>query len=453
MRFLAGVVAAGIGLCLPLCGAATEWQCADDSSTAQSAPLYVEVPGRQEFSGRLLVRPLQMSAGEAPGFFLDRDRLARALIEPYVVEHFDEMDVYIVSVPPGSSENAFGAELLSSGLYQWVRPDWILYPLGNPDDPGYGQQWHLPKIGAPGAWRFTKGSPSVIVAFVDTGVDLDHPDLAPLLVAGFNSHWTWSDTHTEGGEVNDENGHGTCVTGAAIAVGNNNYGGCGVAWDLRIMPIRATNADSAAAGTNSSNIITGARWAANHGAKVVNCSWIGVAEPVFESLGQYVRARGALLIWPMDQTWPTGQATTFDHPNVVVVNGTNQSDAVSEASCNWGPGVDLAAPAKSLWIPVKGGGYAWNTGNSYAAPIVAAAAGLVWSIEPGLTSLQVEQALEWSAKDIGLPGQDDFFGHGRVDPYIAIVNVILGNVFPPHSPQWVTDQDRANAVSQWHVEY
>jgi subtilisin family serine protease len=86
-----------------------------------------------------------------------------------------------------------------------------------PTDPYYGYEWHLPKINAPSAWDVTTGTSAVTIAILDSGVDVSHPDLAPLLVPG----WNYFDNNAN---ITDVNGHGTSVAGAAAAADNNARG-------------------------------------------------------------------------------------------------------------------------------------------------------------------------------------------------------------------------------------
>src|SRR5262249_50274440 len=147
-------------------------------------------------------------------------------------------------------ENSLATKLLATGLFDWVRPDWRLYPVSGgqllPDDPLLDTQWHLDRIHAPRAWAINTGMPTMVIAIVDTGVGTasadgmtgTHADLGRL-VPGVCAHIL----HRTSGITYDSNGHGTMVAGVAGATGNNSLGVCGVGWNLAIMPVRATNTD------------------------------------------------------------------------------------------------------------------------------------------------------------------------------------------------------------------
>jgi subtilisin family serine protease len=112
-------------------------------------------------------------------------------------------------------ENQYGASLMNTGDYEYVEPNWVVYPTRIPNDPFYSRQWHHATIRTPQAWDLHLGDTGIITAFTDTGVDVKHSDLINLLVPGYNAvddRSQWS-----GGDVRDINGHGTHVAGIAAA--------------------------------------------------------------------------------------------------------------------------------------------------------------------------------------------------------------------------------------------
>ncbi|HYE63231.1 MAG TPA: S8 family serine peptidase [Phycisphaerales bacterium] len=365
-----------------------------------------------------------------------RDSQARTLARTFTHEYVAHVDEYFITIPPGYTEDSLGAMLLESGLYEWVRPDWILYPVQAhqviPDDPWFESQWHLGRISAPAAWDISAGSPEVIVAVIDTGVDFTHPDLASNMVLGYCSYCAPPRPQTINPPWNtitlDANGHGTGVAGVLGAVGNNNLGISGVAWNLRLMPIRATN--TSGTGGSFGSIQNGAMWASANGAKVISVSFSGVEEPLVDTLGATMRSRNVVLVWSMDNRG-VDTAATFDHPNITVVSGTGVNDerwcsVVNPTLCSSiGGGVDIAAPAHGIRMTTIGGEYGVNEGVSFAAPQVAAAMGLIRSVAPSLLAGEVEQVLLAAADDVGPPGEDSFSGRGRLNVRRAMWNAII----------------------------
>lgn len=313
------------------------------------------------------------------------------------------------------------ADLRATGEFRRVTPDKLLEPASTPDDPSFGLQWHLPAIHAPEAWDAWNGDPSGIVAVVDTGVDLAHPDLAPALLSGYNA--VNRITQAAGGLVDDINGHGTAVAGAAAAVGNNGIGVSGIGWDLSILPVRVSNSPSGSAFLT--DVVEGVSWSVQHGATVVNVSYEGVWEPIVQILGEWSSGLGTPLVWAagnagLNLNW-------FDHPDVIVVSGTTDT-GVRWPSSSYGPAVDIASPAKYIYGPKKGGTYANRTGTSFAAAIISGTIALGQSARPDLPAMEIADALLSTAQDMGVPGEDDQFGHGLVD-----VAAFLGalDVLPP----------------------
>lgn len=381
---------------------------------------YRSVPGVRELSGRLLVHPAGYLYNDTDQARQDLDE-ARSRLLPWLVEVNETLDLYVIAVPAEIAEHTLAAQLMGTGQYDLIQPDWLLYPAtSEPDDPSFPQQWHLPAIRAPQAWDLTTGAPSVTLAFVDTGVDLDHEDLIDALVPGYNSAWRLS--QAQGGPIDDINpaSHGTSVLATAVAQSNNSIGISGVGWDFRAMPIRASNLASGAA--FASDIIDGIGWAVSNGARIVSVSYAGVEDPSSELIGAWVMGQGALLVWA------AGNSATFrnfDHEHVLVVSGTDQNNGFYTSS-NYGPGIDLAAPAVQIKSTTRNGSYGTFTGTSYASPIVAGVAGLLWSRNPDLEPEEIVTLLTESAVDLGAPGKDDQFGAGLVDAFAALATEEIG---------------------------
>lgn len=372
------------------------------------------IVGVRELTGRLLVHPASFLYNDTPIAQQGLDE-ARQRLAPWLVEVIDYVDLYVIEVPTGMSEQELADQLIVTGQYDLIEPDWLVYPVATtPDDPKFGQQWHLPAVQAERAWDLQTGNDSVTIAFVDTGVDVDHPDLIDVLVPGYNA--AWGLTQQQGGPVDDvqSGSHGTSVLATAAAAGNNGIGIVGVGWDFQAMPVRASNLASGAAFT--SDIIDGIGWAVTNGADIVSVSYAGVEGASSELIGEAVMDDGGILVWAAGNG---GIRHDFDHEHVVVVSGTTQNNDFY-ANSNFGPGIDLAAPAVQIKSANRNGGYGTYNGTSYAAPIVAGVAGLILSQDSDLTPEQLVAALTASANDLGAPGRDELFGEGLVDAYAAL---------------------------------
>jgi subtilisin family serine protease len=292
-----------------------------------------------------------------------------------------------------------------------------------PNDSDFGQQYYLSTIRAPQAWEYTTGIPAVIIAVLDTGIDLNHNDLAGRVIAGFD--FVQNDAVPQ-----DENGHGTHVAGIAAANGNNGIGIAGVDWQSQIMPVRVLDAY----GNGSfANVAQGIIWATDHGARVINLSLGGSQySSILEDSVAYAVEKGVILV---AATGNSGLPTVLypaAFPGVVGVGATDQSNHLAWFS-NTGEGVDVVAPGVSIYGLDTGNGYRFRNGTSMAAPQVAGFAALLAGL-PGMQySSSVIEKIESSAKDLGSGGWDPEFGYGliQVGPAIKSVAEHLSSPKPP----------------------
>lgn len=412
---------------------------------------FTEVPGVQERQGRMVAkvrertemaklaalelgradagRPVQSPRAAAAGpvsvdpvWRRADERLAeaRARLAPALLEAFDDIDLHAFELPQGWTEEQVADLLMATGDYEYVEPDWRVYPLATPNDPQFGQQWHhrAQNMNSVGAWDYVTGNPSVIVAACDTGVFDGHQDLANF-VPGFNAVTNLAQVN--GGATNDVNGHGTAVAGAMAASGNNGVGVAGVGWNFSIMPVRVSNRSDGNA--NLSDILQGARWAADNGAFVANCSYGGSNSSQANSTGNYLRQRNAMLVFASGNDGVQDQ--TQNWPAVTIVGATTNNNQVASFS-NYGIGIDVVAPGVNIRTPTRTGGYGNSTGTSLAAPLVAGVFALCHAANPDLTPEEIEQIVKDTARDIGDPGFDIRAGHGLVNAGAAVQAALFG---------------------------
>lgn len=332
-------------------------------------------------------------------------------INPRVDQELLDGTLKVYRVPAGVSREDYREALMNTGAFEFVEDNIICSPAAAPNDPSFGTQWYLGMISAPQAWDFTEGSPSMIVAVVDSGVALSHPDLTGQLVLGYNT--ISGQTQAAGGNLSDihSTGHGTRCMGIAVAKGNNGIGVSGVGWNLKGMPVRVS--DLTTGNTPLSELIEGVEWAATNGARVISVSYTGIAGSAVETAGQFCRARNAQLVWAAGNE--NTDLSTFDHKSVIIVGGTDQNDAKISIS-NYGKAVDIFAPAASIFTLNKAGGYG-NTpnGTSFATPQVAAAFAMIWSANSTLSQDEVARRLFLRARDLGPVGNDEYWGNGRLN--------------------------------------
>jgi subtilisin family serine protease len=276
-------------------------------------------------------------------------------------------------------------------------------------DPHRALQWQLDHVGAPTAWSSTLGS-DVVVAVIDTGVELDHPDLAGRLVGGV-------DLVDPGTSPVDENGHGTMVAGLIAATLDNGVGGVGVAPSSRVMPVRVL--DAAGRG-EPAHVAAGIRWAVANGAHVVNLSLTeqtedadgagGLITSEVEVAIRQARESGVLVIGAAGNEGQ--QRTPYRRGVPVVVVGASDADDAVWPDSNHDRRT-LFAPGVGMVSTHLGGGYARADGTSFAAPLVAAGAALLIAADPDARPATVEQRLRNTAVNIGA-------GSGRIDLAAAV---------------------------------
>lgn len=366
-------------------------------------------PAPQE---RLLARPWLAAElerrGVASAEAVQIESLARTRLVELGARVIVGPEIAVISVP-ASGADALASELRATGHFRCVARDVLLNPASTlPNDPLLGSQWHIPAIRAPEAWDAWTGDPTGVVAIVDTGIDATHPDLGPVLLPGYNAVTRL--TQGAGGLVDDVNGHGTAVAGAAAARGDNGVGTTGIGWDLAVLPVRVSNVASGAAFLT--DVVEGVSWSVQNGASVVNVAYEGVWEPIVQVLGEWAMGANVPLVWAsgnaaLNLNW-------FDHAGVVVVGGTTDT-LVRLPSSSYGPALDLTAPAKSIYGPKKGGGWSNRTGTSFATAITSGTIALGRSARPDLPATEIVDALLSSTIDLGEPGEDDQFGRGLVD--------------------------------------
>ncbi|UHA74154.1 S8 family peptidase [Paenibacillus sp. 481] len=266
-------------------------------------------------------------------------------------------------------------------------------------------QWNLPIIHTNGGWNLTKGKQNVVVAVVDTGVDLKHADLKNKLVKGYN-------VFDPDKLPQDDVGHGTHVAGIIGATVNNGEGVAGMTWYNPIMPIKAL--DSNGSGTSYS-VAEGIIWATDHGAKVINLSLGNYADGAFlHDAVKYAFERDVVLIAATgnDNTRRPGFPAAY--PEVFAVSATDENKQKASFS-NYGSYVDVVAPGATIASTYPNNQYAALSGTSMACPHVSALAALIRSANPSLRNTEIYDIMRESVNDLGSPGKDTFFGFGQID--------------------------------------
>ncbi|MET9498190.1 type VII secretion-associated serine protease mycosin [Streptomyces sp. NPDC006552] len=290
------------------------------------------------------------------------------------------------------------------------------------------QQWHLNAMKADQMWRTTTGK-GITVAVLDTGVDADHPDLQGQVLPGKDLAPTES-----GDEQTDYDGHGTGMAGiiAGTGRGNGNQGAYGLAPGAKVLPIRlpdgAKGANEAATNARFFRVAAeGIRYAANHGAKVINISQGATrGAPELASAVDYALKKGSLIFAAVGNTGDQTNQVEYPAatPGVVGVTAIDKNGHRTSASQH-GPQVDIAAPGMDI-VHACGGktGYCQSEGTSDATALASASAALIWSRHPDWSNNQVLKVILNTIGGVKSESgkRSDFVGYGAVRPRIALTD-------------------------------
>jgi hypothetical protein len=291
-----------------------------------------------------------------------------------------------------------------------VQPNYVRRIAATPNDPSAVEQTSIGATRLSSAWDVATGSPATKVAIVDTGVDLDHPDLAANVDPGH-------DFVNGDDQADDDNGHGTMVAGLAAASGNNGIGVAGASWASRIIPVKVMNAQGEG---DDATIAAGIVWAAEQGADVINLSLGGPGmSAVLEDAIDSARAAGAVIVAAAGNDGAPFPNYPAAAPGVIAVTATDGRGDFASFS-NSGTWVDVAAPGVTLRTTCRNAAYCRGTGTSFAAPLVSGAALLVLSLHPEWSADQIEAAIRAGAQDRGPRGIDPYFGAGLLDASAAL---------------------------------
>ena len=355
----------------------------------------------------------------------------------------DELaSTYRVRFDPATPVDQAVQRLVAAGEVVTAEPNRWREAYAIPNDPDFAQQWGLTKINAPDAWDRTTGDPSIVVGIVDTGIDLDHPELQPLIVAGQDlvdlgtsptapAGWVFEgDFVGVDADPQDEVGHGTHVAGTVSALSNNGVGVAGVTWQCRLMPVRVLArirrlSDNRVSGVGSAaDIAAGIRWAVDHGARVINMSLGGDVDTTVErNAVAYAIQQGVVVVAAMGNDNTSTPSFPGAYPDVIAVGATNPNDTRASFS-NMGPHIDVAAPGVGIRSTYWDNTYANLQGTSMASPHVAGVAALILSCNPNLPAAQVGQIIRDTARPLrdnpADPVPNNNYGYGMVDAKAAV---------------------------------
>lgn len=445
---------------------------APDPKLAQPASTLasVLVNGQPAVAGRLMIRlkaealPSRLASdraqlGDAPTLAAFAQTRGLRDSRPLILQELDEVahqsgldrDI-IVELAAGSDLEREQAAWAARPEVEWAEYDWIVHTMLVPNDQYFSGQWGLRNTGSGGytndcdidaelAWDVYTGSNTVKIAIIDTGVDLNHPDLQAKIIAGY-------DYVNNDATPDDDHMHGTACASLAAAITNNTSGMAGVDWNARIMPMKVL--DSSGSGTDSA-IINAINWARTNGAHVISMSLGGGGNnSTFNTAVNNAYNAGIPVICAAGNdnsstiSYPARYANSFAVGALSPCNtrkSPSSCDGESWWGSNYGTGLDVMSPGVLLRSATINGYITDMNGTSGATPQVAGVAALIRGRNSALTAQQIYDIINDTADDMGTAGWDSQTGWGRLNAYQAVMaalpNPCTTDAIPPgvvHTP-------------------
>ena len=351
-----------------------------------------------------------------------------------------QLDIYLVSFAQGLPSIAEQEQIKETLHARFVEPDIQVEIFETrPNDPRYDEQWAHEKIESPRAWDVTKGSSSVVVAIVDTGLDLGHPDLKDRLTPSN----TWYDFGEDDDDPSDTYGHGTHVAGIVGATGNNDEGVSGVGWVTSLMPIKVFPDDSGS--TSMSTVAKGVVHAVDNDADIINLSLGSSSDSdTMRDAINYAYDHDVFVVAAAGNDDEEDESYPAANDHVFAVAATDDQDEKASFS-NYGDWVDISAPGVSILsttptyhVKMNDRGleqdYDTMNGTSMASPVVAGVAALVKALHPDWKPDEIAQHLQDTSDDIDSKNSDyaGKLGAGRVNAGNAVQDD--ADSTPTHTP-------------------
>ena len=379
-----------------------------------------------------------------------------------------ERDTYILELNSSKPIEELIELYKKTGLFEYVEPNFVGNGHGfqtTPNDNNFNRQWSHYNDGTFSlsnstidadidtdlAWDITQGDPNLIVAILDSGAKLDHPEFSGRIWLNTNENQNGIDTDSNNyiddtngwdfvnndNDPTDDHGHGTNVTGIALASGNNDIGYAGVNWNSKIMICKILDNNNNGYYSWWAEAIY---YAVDNGASVINMSAGGNASStLLENAISYAYNNNVPVVVSTGN-----QNSVIQYParytNAFAIGSTNSDDTRSvpffwdtTSGSNYGPELDFVAPGNFIY----GLSYSSNTnynsywgGTSQAAPLVTGLISLLLSVDSSLTITEIRTILEQSSEDqVGnsddTSGWDQYYGHGRINAFQALTNTTL----------------------------
>ncbi|KAF0126933.1 MAG: peptidase S8/S53 subtilisin kexin sedolisin [Elusimicrobia bacterium] len=357
----------------------------------------------------------------------------------------------LLKLPPGMRVADGLGQFKSLPGLEVIQPNHAYRPTRVPNDPFINSQYALSRMSAYAGWEYEVGNSSrVTVAVIDTGIDGTHPELSGKFGATVSQYCNPGPTDAPGDNINCVPqgpsavcNHGTMVAGLAAAASDNATGIAGISWGAQVVSIKIFR-DSDCVNCNPNSCFTDDQAIAHallsliskhntpdYGKVVANLSLGGggACSALVQSAVTSARTAGILVVAATgNDSSLVNSPANCDY--VLPVGATDSEDKLAYFSSR-GPEMALrgvSAPGVGVYTTDMGGGYTTADGTSFASPLAAGAAALVWAAKPVYTSTDVANALRNTADDLGASGPDNNFGHGRVNIHRALRYAVEGTL-------------------------
>lgn len=333
------------------------------------------------------------------------------------------------------TESKFSKLKMNSNI-EFIEPNYLYFAVRTPTDSNYKSQWGMKNTGQKdgggnkgtagvdidieSVWDISIGSPDVVVAVIDTGIDFTHPDLTENQFIntkeangikgvdddgnGYVDDVSGYNFYADSTNATDDHGHGTHCAGVIGARGNNDYGIAGVNWNVKMMPVKFLSASGSG---DTQGAIKSIVYAVENGAKILSNSWGGggKSKALIETI-EFALSKGVLFVAAAgndgeDTDDSPHYPSSYDVKNIISVAALNNQGDLADFS-NYGiKTVDIAAPGENIMSTLPGGDFEEWSGTSMATPFVAGVAALMLSVNPNLDALTLKAKLLTTARPLG----------------------------------------------------
>lgn len=421
----------------------------DDSSLGQQIGYLKQV--RPSHPGSPRFHPSEVLVKFKDSFSEEMREAAISAYRAKKLKRIPGLSIYKLQIPEGTNVEEMVYVLSRNPDVEFAEPNYVIQVTAWPNDMLFNYQYALnnsgQQIGSSGptgksgadvkatsAWEETKGEGETIIAIIDTGVDMEHPDIKNKIKS------RGKDFVNDDDDATDDNGHGTHVAGIAAADTNNSEGIAGVSWNCKILPAKAIDQDGSGW---DYDVADGIRWAADNGADVINLS-AGQDTPsmTLEQALSYAYDKNVVIVAAAGNDGLAVYYPAAYDDYCLAVAATNYNDervtfgnTNGDWESNYGPEIDVAAPGERIvslvptWYFGPGSfPYGWGYGTSAAAPHVAGLAALIKSIKPHLKPAEIMNVIRYATDDVNsssYPGKDDYLGYGRINMEKALIPIII----------------------------